>query len=70
MFQLGNLVWIHLHKEHFLAKRKNKLMPIADGLFKILECINDNTYKVDLSRDYGVSAMFNVANLSPYEEDG
>ena len=38
----------------------------ADGSFEVLEHINDNTYKVDLPRDYGVSAAFNVADLSPY----
>jgi len=41
----------------------------ADGPFEILECINDNAYKVDLPGDYGVSATFNVADLSPYEKD-
>jgi len=37
--------------------------------FEVLERINDNAYKVDLPRDYGVSATFNVADLSPYFED-
>ena len=27
VFQPGGLVWIHLRKERFLSKRKNKLMP-------------------------------------------
>jgi len=44
-------------------------MSRADGPFEVLEHINDNAYKVDLPRDYGVSSMFNVADLSPYEED-
>ena len=44
-------------------------MPRADGPFEILERINDNAYKVDLPGDHGVSATFNVADLSPYEED-
>jgi len=34
-----------------------------------LERINDNAYKVELPGDYGVSATFNVADLSPYEAD-
>ena len=41
----------------------------ADGPFNVLEKINDNVYKVELPGDYGVSATFNVANLSPYEAD-
>jgi len=45
------------------------LMPRADGPFEFLEKINDNAYKVELPEDYGVSATFNVADLSPYESD-
>ena len=44
-------------------------MPRADGPFEVLEWINNNAYKVDLPSDYGVSATFNVADLSPYEAD-
>jgi len=35
----------------------------------VLECINDNAYKVDLPGEYDVSATFNVADLSPYLAD-
>jgi len=69
LFEPGDLVWIHLHKERFPSKRKTKLMPRADGTFKVLGKINDNAYKVELPGDYGVSATFNVADLSPYEAD-
>ena len=44
-------------------------MPRADSPFEILEKINDNAYKVDFLGDYGVSAAFNVADLSAYEAD-
>ena len=44
-------------------------MPRVDGPFEVLERINDNAYKIDLPGDYGVSASFNVADLSPYLED-
>jgi len=69
VFQLGDLVWVHLRKERFPSKRKSKLMPRADGPFEILERVNDNAYKVNLPGDYGVSATFNVADLSLYLED-
>ena len=44
-------------------------MPWADGPFEVLERINDNTYRIDLPGDYGVSATFNVADLKAYHED-
>jgi len=56
-------------KETFPSKRKNKLMPRVEGLFKVLEKLNDTTYKVDLPGNYGVSATFNVPNLSHYLTD-
>ena len=31
--------------------------------------MNDNAYKVNFPGDYGVSATYNVADLSPYLED-
>ena len=69
VFQPGDLVWIHLRKERFPSKRKNKLMPRAEGPFEVIEKINDNAYKVDLPGDYEVSATFNVADLSPFIPD-
>jgi len=68
-FQHGDLVWIHLRREKFPSKRKNKLKPRADGPFEVVEKINDNAYKVDLQGEYGVSAAFNVADLSMYQAD-
>jgi hypothetical protein len=41
-------------------------MPRADGPFKVLEKINENAYKLDLSTDFGVSTTFNIADLMPY----
>ena len=44
-FEPSDLVGLHLRKDHFPILRKSKLMPHADGPFKILEKINDNAYK-------------------------
>ncbi|WVZ83846.1 hypothetical protein U9M48_030943 [Paspalum notatum var. saurae] len=67
----GDLVWLHLRKDRFPDLRKSKLMPRADGPFKIIEKINDNTYKLELPPEFGVSPTFNIADLTPYlgEED-
>jgi len=37
VLQPGDLVWIHLRKEQFSSKHKNKLMQKADSPFEILE---------------------------------
>jgi hypothetical protein len=62
----GDLVWLHLRKDHFPELRKSKLMPRADGPFRIPEKINDNAYKLVLPPDFGVSPIFNIADLTPY----
>ena len=68
-FQPGDLVWIHLRKEHFPFKQKNKLMGRAEGPFEVLEKVNDNAYEVDLPGNYGVSSTSNMADFSPYLQD-
>jgi len=68
-FQPGDLVWVHLRKERFPTKRKSKLLPRLDGPFEILDKIGPNAYKIDLPKDYRVSATFNVADLSPYYDE-
>ncbi|XP_031251426.1 uncharacterized protein LOC116109337 [Pistacia vera] len=39
----------------------------GDGPFQVVERINYNAYKLDLPGEYGVSASFNVADLSPFD---
>ncbi|GJZ03035.1 RNA-directed DNA polymerase [Tanacetum coccineum] len=69
LYREGDLVWIHLRKERFLAGRFGKLKPRGDGPFRVLKKINDNAYKIELPGHYNVSATFNVADLSPYKGD-
>jgi hypothetical protein len=52
VFQVGDLVWLHLRKDHFPDLRKSKLMPCADVPFKVIEKINDNAYKLELPTDF------------------
>ncbi|XP_074315041.1 uncharacterized protein LOC141651220 [Silene latifolia] len=44
-------------------------MPRAEGPYKVIEKVNDNAYKIELPGDYGVHAIFNVGDLSPYLDD-
>ena len=48
IFNIGDLVWLHLRKNRFPNERKSKLLPRADGPFKVLARYNDNAYKIDL----------------------
>jgi hypothetical protein len=70
-FAPGDLVWLYLRKEQFPNLRKSKLMPRADGSFKVLKKINKNAYKLDLLAYFGVSPTFNIVDLKLYlgEED-
>src|SRR4051812_5885773 len=65
VFEPGDLVWLHLCKDRFLDLRKSKLMPRADGPFKILQKINDNAYKLELPADFGVSDEDISTNITP-----
>jgi hypothetical protein len=57
-----------LRKERFPDLRKSKLVPRADGPFKVLEKINENAYKLDLPTNFGVSPTFNIADLGEEDE--
>jgi hypothetical protein len=67
VFEPRDWVWLHLRNDHFLEKRRSKLLPWGDKPFQVVERINDNAYKLDLPCEYGISASFNVADLSPFD---
>nr|GEU98755.1 hypothetical protein [Tanacetum cinerariifolium] len=67
--QKGDLVWIYLCKEKFLARRFEKLKLGVDSPFRVQKKINDNAYKIELLGHYNVSAAFNVSDLSPYSRE-
>ena len=66
VFEPKDWVWLHMCKVRFPTQRKSKLLPRGDGPFQVLERINDNAYKLDLPKEYNVSATFNVSDLSPF----
>jgi len=65
VFQPGD--WVHMRRERFSAPRKSKLQPQGDGSFHIFKRINDDAYKVDMSREYGFSAIFNGFDLTMFD---
>ena len=56
-----------MRNERFPAHRRSKIHPSGDGPFQVLERINDNAYKLDLSGEYNINATFNVFGLSPFD---
>ena len=54
-------------KNRFPEQRRSKLLLRGDGPFQVLERINDNAYKLELSGEYNVSATFIVVDLSPFD---
>jgi hypothetical protein len=62
----GDLVWLHMQKDHFTELQKSKLMSCAAGPFKVLEKINDNAYRLEVPADFGLSPTFNISDLRPY----
>ena len=58
-YEVGDLVWVHLRKERFPGRRKHKLMPRAEGPFKIVAKFGDNAYKINLGDEFNVHAIFN-----------
>jgi hypothetical protein len=64
-FEPRDLVWLPW-KEQFPDFRKSKLMSHVNGPFKILEKINNNTYKLELPPEFGVSPTFNISDLWSY----
>ena len=60
VFNKGDWVWLHLRNDKFHTQRKSKLSPQGDGHFQILKRINSNAYQLDLPKEYGVHATFNL----------
>jgi hypothetical protein len=59
-------VWLHINKDIMKGEGKN-LKPIQYGLFKILEKIGNNAFRLDLSSYMQMYSMVNVENSKLYE---
>jgi hypothetical protein len=67
LFQPGDLVWLHLRKDHFPQQRKSKLSPRGDGPFKVLAKINGNAYKLELPPEYS-NVSESESRMTPSQE--
>ncbi|RDX93888.1 hypothetical protein CR513_23791, partial [Mucuna pruriens] len=66
-FEPRDCIWVCKRKERFPTQRKYKLQPRGDETFQVLERINDNAYKLNLSTTYGEE--FDL-RMNPFEEGG
>lgn len=64
-FQEGDLVIVHLHQSRFLGIL-TKLDKIKYGPFRVAREINDNTYVLQLPKNWNISHTLNVADLFEY----
>lgn len=46
VFELGYWVWLYVTKERFPVQRYNKLLPLGDNPFQVVEHIKDNACKL------------------------
>ena len=67
-YQLSDLIQLHLMKERFHTKRKDKLISRGDRPFKLRAKVGAIAQKLELSGDVTIYATFNVGDLSPYVE--
>lgn len=56
-------------KKRFPPDCHAKLSPPADGPFWVLERIRDNVYRTKVPGEFGISTIFNIAELPPYHDD-
>ena len=66
-FEIGDIVWASLTKDHFPVGEYNKLAARKIGPLKILEKINPNAYRLKLPSHMRTSNIFNVQQLVPYQ---
>ena len=67
--EIGDLVSVYLCKDRFLPWKFGKLKLMVDDLFKIVEKVGENAYKLELLDDYDISPIFNVNDLRPYHNE-
>jgi hypothetical protein len=70
LFEEDDILWLHLCKYIFSHEHNSKLKHHVDDTFKVLKCVNNNVYTIDLPQEkYVVSNTFNILDLRSYHGD-
>ena len=68
-YEVGNIVLAYLRKERFPKGEYSKLKFKKIGPYKILRKFSANAYELQLPYGIGISPIFNISDLYPYEKD-
>jgi hypothetical protein len=68
-FEVGDMVLAHLRKERFLKGTYNKLKMKKIGPCRVLRKFGENTYELELQEGMGISPIFNISDLYPYNAE-
>jgi hypothetical protein len=68
-FEVGDEVLYHLRKERFPRGMHNKLKMKNIGPCRILRKFTTNSYEIELPDNIGISPIFNVPDLYPYQRN-
>ena len=69
-YEVGDLVLDYPQNERFPKGEYNKLKFKKIGPYKILRKFSANAYELQLPYGIGISPIFNISDLYPYEKDG
>ena len=68
-FNPGDQVWVYLTKDRLPQREHNKLHARKIGPVEVVECINENAYRVRLPSHIRTADVFNVKHLTPFHGD-
>jgi len=66
-FNVGDYMMVRICPKRFPPETVKKLHARNARRFKVLNKLNNNTYVIDLSKDFGITYTFNVKDLVDYK---